>query len=260
MLPVIAEHLYDHPKYYDLVFGSDWRAEFDFLCGCFEQFADREVQRVFEPACGTGRLLVRLAEAGYQVSGNDLNQHAIDYCNARLRRKGFSASAVVGDMANFELRPKTHAAFNFINSFRHLADEASAVGHLRSVAGALARGGLFLLGLHLTPTKAPATDEESWSARRGNLMVNSRMWSTGVDLRRRRENVSMTFDVYTPSQQFRMAEEIVFRTYTAPQMRHLFAKVPELELVETFDFHYDLSDPIEVDPTTEDVVYVLRRR
>ncbi len=254
------EHLYDHPKYYDLVFGSDWRAEYDFLRACFERYADREVRRVFEPACGTGRLLVRLAEDAYDVGGNDLNCHAVDYCNARLQRKGFPATAVVGDMADFKLHPKTDAAFNFINSFRHLKDEAAAVGHLRCVAAALARGGLFLLGLHLTPTKATATDEESWSARRGNLMVNSRMWSTGVDLRRRRENVSMTFDIYTPRRQFRLAEDIVFRTYTAPQMRQLFAKVPELELIETFDFHYDASDPVEVDATTEDVVYVLRRR
>jgi hypothetical protein len=32
------------------------------------------------------------------------------------------------------------------------------------------------------------------------------------------------------------------------------------ESVATYDFAYDLDDPIEVDATTEDVVYVLRRR
>ncbi len=32
------------------------------------------------------------------------------------------------------------------------------------------------------------------------------------------------------------------------------------EIVETFDFGYDLSDPITVDAASEDVVYVLRRR
>ena len=26
---VIRAHLYDFPKYYDLVFGSDWKAEFE---------------------------------------------------------------------------------------------------------------------------------------------------------------------------------------------------------------------------------------
>ncbi len=260
MLPVTNDHLYDHPKYYDLVFGSDWKAEFNFLLCCFEQFANREVRRIFEPACGTGRLLVRLAEAGYEVSGNDLNQHAVDYCNERLRRKGYPKSVVVGDMSEFRLHRKVDAAFNLINSFRHLGSEAAAQGHLRSVADSLARGGLFLLGLHLTPTKGPASDEESWSARRGNLMVNSRMWSTGVDLRRRQESVSMTFDIYTPRRQFRMAEDIVFRTYTAPQMKKLIDSVPELELVEAFDFHYDTTEPIEIDATTEDIVYVLRRK
>lgn len=260
MLPVINEHLYDHPKYYDLVFGSDWRAEFDFLVECFEQFADREVRRVFEPACGTGRLLVRLAEAGYDVGGNDLNPRAVDYCNERLRRKDFAETVEVGDMADFKLKRKVDAAFNFINSFRHLGDEASALGHLQCVARGLNPGGLFLLGLHLTPTKGPAMDEESWSARRGNLMVNSRMWSTGIDLRRRQESVSMTFDVYTPTRQFRMAEDIVFRTYTAPQMQKLIDAVPEFELVETFDFHYDTREPIKIGARTEDVVYILRRR
>lgn len=260
MLEVVKEHLYDHPKYYDLVFGSDWRAEFDFLGECFELFADREVRRVFEPACGTGRLLVRLAEAGYEVSGNDLNARAVEFCNARLLRKGFPESVVVGDMADFKLKRKVDAAFNFINSFRHLADQAAALGHIQCVANSLASGGLFLLGLHLTPTKGQPEDEESWSARRGNLVVNSRMWSTGIDLTRRQESVSMTFDIYTPTRQFRMAEDIVFRTYTARQMRDLIAAVPELEVVQTFDFHYDTSEPIKIDARTEDVVYVLRRR
>ena len=32
------------------------------------------------------------------------------------------------------------------------------------------------------------------------------------------------------------------------------------ETVETFSFAYDLDDPIVVDGTSEDVVYVLRRK
>ena len=32
---VVTGSLYDYPKYYDLLFGSDWKAEFDFLEGCF---------------------------------------------------------------------------------------------------------------------------------------------------------------------------------------------------------------------------------
>ena len=70
----------------------------------------------------------------------------------------------------------------------------------------------------------------------------------------------MTVDVYTPTRQFRLAEEMSFRTYTAAQFRRLLRRVADLELVETHDFAYELSRPIDVDDQTEDVVYVLRKR
>lgn len=83
-METIAGHLYDFPTYYDLIFGSDWKAEYKFLLACFERFSKRPVNRVFEPACGTGRLLVKLAEAGYEVAGNDLNEKAVAFCNKRF--------------------------------------------------------------------------------------------------------------------------------------------------------------------------------
>src|SRR5687768_7580680 len=124
-------NLYDYPRYYDLVFGSDWKAEFDFLTAAFKHFVPFRVRRVFEPACGTGRLLFRLANAGYQVSGLDLNPRAVAYCNKRLSRRGYRESVFVGDMANFSLARRVDAAFNMINSFRHLLTEQQAAAHLK---------------------------------------------------------------------------------------------------------------------------------
>ena len=37
MLETINGNLYDFPKYYDLVYGSDWKAEVDFLEACFDR-------------------------------------------------------------------------------------------------------------------------------------------------------------------------------------------------------------------------------
>ncbi|MCA9247545.1 MAG: class I SAM-dependent methyltransferase [Planctomycetales bacterium] len=252
-------NLYDYPKYYDLVFGSDWKAEYDFLLAAFDRYAARRVRRVFEPACGTGRLLLPLAKAGYRVAGNDLNPKAVAYCNRRLARHGFKSTAVVGDMADFTLRRPVDAAFNTINSFRHLASESQARAHLECMANALAPGGIYLLGLHLTPTRGEAIDEESWAARRGNLAVISHMQTLSVDLKARMETVGMTFDVYTPTQNFRLANEIGFRTYTARQMRALLESDSAFEVAAVYDFAYEIDEPIRVGPETEDVVYVLRR-
>lgn len=252
--------LYDFPKYYDLLFGSDWKAEFDFLREVFQKHAGRTVQRVFEPACGTGRLLIKLAQAGYKVAGNDLNPKAVAYCNARLERHGYGQPVNVGDMSDFTVGKTFDAGFNTINSFRHLATQEQALGHLQCMAEGTNTGGLYILGLHLIPTRGDRSEEESWSARRGNLVVNSRMWSKAIDTRRRMEALGMTLDVYTPTKQFRIRDEMFYRTYNKSQMESLIADVPAWELVETYDFAYEIDDPITVDATTEDVVYVLRKR
>ncbi len=138
-MEVLRADIYDYPRYYDLVYGSDWHAEFRFLLGCFDRHARAPVRRVFEPACGTGRLLFRLGREGYEVSGLDLNPKAVQYCNDRLVRHGLPASVLVGDMTRFHLPRKVDAAFNMINSFRHLPDESSAQRHLQAMARALPR-------------------------------------------------------------------------------------------------------------------------
>jgi len=260
MPDTVSANLYDFPKYYDLIFGNDWKAEFDFLLAAFAKHGPRNVRRVFEPACGTGRLLIKLAQRGFDVAGNDLNPKAVKFCNDRLARYGFPRSAVVGDMSDFRVAKKCDAAFNMINSFRHLPTEAMARSHLQCVARALRQGGIYLLGLHLTPTKGAAIEDESWAARRGNLAVNSYMWTKNRDLKTRNEELGMTFDVYTPSKQFRIEDEMHYRIYTARHMRKLLASVPELEVIETYDFTYEIDEPVEIEADTEDVVFVLRKR
>lgn len=258
-MDVLHADLYDFPKYYDLLFGSDCRAELRFLKGCFRKFGREPTRRVFEPACGTGRLLIKLARAGFDVAGNDLNPKAVDFCNERLRRQGYRPSVTVGDMSNFRVAKKFDAAFNMINSFRHLGSEAQAEGHLRCMAAALARGGLYVLGLHLTPLQGPYTEDEAWTARRGHLSINSYMWTKQRDLKRRNEKLGLRFDIYTPTQQFRIEDEMNYRTYTARQFQDLLNRTDVFEVAALYDFHYRLNRPIVIDAQTEDVVFVLRR-
>jgi SAM-dependent methyltransferase len=257
----LTGNIYDYPRYYDLVFGSDWKAEFDFLTACFERYArGGKVQKLFEPACGTGRLMYRLAAAGYEVSGLDLNPRAVEFCNARLAKHGYEPSAFVADMSDFKLKRKVDAAFNTINSFRHLLREEHATNHLRCVAASLRKGGIYVLGFHLTPRVGPTTDKESWSARRGQLCVNTHMWTTSRDLVLREERCAMTFDIHTPSHHGRIEDEIVFRIYTKVQLNALLDRVRELELAAVHDFAYCLDEQTTLDDAAEDVVLILRKR
>ncbi len=259
-MDVLNANLYDFPKYYDLLFGSDCGAELRFLKECFARFGRQPTRRVFEPACGTGRLLIKLAQAGYDVAGNDLNPKAVDFCNDRLERNGFRRSVTVDDMSNFQVKKKFDAAFNMINSFRHLGSEEQAEGHLRCMAAALNQKGLYVLGLHLTPKRGPYTEDEAWTARRGHLSINSYMWTKRRDLKRRNEKLGLRFDIYTPTRQFRIEDEMNYRTYSAGQFADLLARTGVFEIAALYDFHYRFDRPVEIDERTEDVVYVLRRK
>ncbi|MBC8355813.1 MAG: class I SAM-dependent methyltransferase [Planctomycetes bacterium] len=259
-METLNANLYDFPRYYDLVFGSDWKAEFDFLTACFPKHATGSVTRVFEPACGTGRLMYRLAKEGYDVSGLDLNSKAVAYCNKRLKGHGFAETAFAADMTDFHLDQNVDIAFNMINSFRHIQTAEGAKSHLMCVANCLRQGGLYILGLHLTPTASAPSEAESWSASRGNLCVNTSLWMMDRNLKKREETFSMTFDIYTPTKSFRIEDTISFRTYTADEMSSLVNNVGGFEVAATYDFAYNINHPISVDASTEDVVYILRKR
>ncbi|MEM6365387.1 MAG: hypothetical protein AAF745_13255 [Planctomycetota bacterium] len=120
-------------------------------------------------------------------------------------------------------------------------------------------GGLYLLGIHLTPTKVAPSETESWSARRGSLSINTHMWTVAREPQKRLERFGIYFDIHTPRRSFRINDELHLRSYTAPQMRRTFVAGGYWDCIATYDFGYDLGYPIDVDATTEDVVYVLRR-
>ena len=128
------------------------------------------------------------------------------------------------------------------------------------MADSLVKGGLYLLGLHLIPTEGERLEDESWHARRGNLTVNTYMWSMGIDEKKRMEYLGLKINVYTPTKQMVIEDEMHYRTYSARQMASLLKKVPAFECVGVYDFAYDLDQPVTVGPDTEDVVYVLKKK
>ncbi len=271
-IKTIEGNIYDYPTYYDLIFGADWAAEFKFLEAAFAKHvtpakkkgakSGKPTQglRLLEPACGTGRLIYRMAKAGYECAGLDLNEKAIDYCNKRLAKNGLPESAWVADMTDFKVDRPYDAAFNTINSFRHLGTEKLTLAHFRCLGEAIRPGGIYALGFHLTPLVGEATDEERWSARRGHLMINTHMWPRDKDPKNRVERFNLRFDVYRPTEQLRIDDCLVLRSYTFKQFESMIAKTEHWEIEEAYDFRYDINEPIEVDESTEDVVYILKRK
>lgn len=259
-METITESIYDFPKYYDLVFGSDCAAEMKFIQQVNDQFLGGKAKKLFEPACGTCRLMYGLVKKGFVVEGIDLNEKAVDFGNKRFARGKFAESAWVADMSNFKPRKKYDLAFNTINSFRHLSTAQAATSHLTCMANGAKKNGIYLIGIHLNPAVGDTVDQESWAARRGHLSVLTHMRTESRDPKARMDRFAINFDIYTPTKQFRIEDVLCMRSYTHQQFVRMIELEGSWEIESAFDFTYDIETPIVVDESTEDVVFVLRKK
>jgi len=264
MTTQITGSIYDYPNLYDVLFSDMCRPEIDFLTAFFERHYGKKTLSLFEPACGSGRLLYHLAKLGFDVTGLDLNPLSIAFCNRRLKKHGFKESAIVGNMASFSLadmgrRKKFDAAFNFVSSFLHLTTEADAQNHLHAVADVLKTKGIYLLGFHLKPKGEQHCLHERWSLRRGALSVQSNLQSLSQDLKRRIEMIEVRIEAETPKKCYDIVDRFPFRIYSAPQFYDLLTAVNRFRILETYSFDYDISQPVSVTADTEDVLFVLER-
>lgn len=251
---------YDYPEYYDLAFADDTHGEADFIAAACERFAVGPVRRMLEPGCGGGRLVVELARRGYYVLGFDNNEKMLAHLQQRIQRGKLTAEAYAGDMTKFRVARQVDAIYNTFNTFRHLTTEEAALAHLRSAAKALRKGGLYVLGFHLLPDDASLECIERWKAKRGqaNVSFTLRVVESSRKVRIERLRVSML--VRKPGKEIRVATEFPLRLYSPKQFSELLAEVPEFELVEVYDFCYDIDDPVRFDDELSDAVFILRKR
>ena len=259
-MEVINQSIYDFPKYYDLVFGSDCAAEMKFIRAANDVFLGGKAKQLFEPACGTGRLIHGLAKKGHSVEGVDLNEKSIIFANQRFERASLPCTAWVADMSDFSAKKKFDLAFNTINSFRHLPTADAAEAHLTCMANRAKKNAIYLVGIHITPIKGETVDEESWAARRGHLSVLTHMWTESRDAKARMDRFGIHFDIYTPTKQFRITDVLEMRSYTHQQFQRMVEHEGNWDIEEVFDFQYEIDSPVEVVDSTEDVVYVLRKK
>ncbi|MFO1063622.1 MAG: class I SAM-dependent methyltransferase [Pirellulales bacterium] len=251
---------YDYPEYYDLGFQEDVPKEVKFLQQAFKRFSEEPVKRIIEPACGTGRLVYRLAKLGYDVAGFDLNDNTLNYLRKKLDKAKLKAHVFNANMIDFTVDQPYDAAMNMINTIRHLLTEEDAVAHLRSVCNALRPGGLFFLGLHIMPPNCDGECVERWKAQSGKTQVNYHLKVTEWYPRKRLETLRVSMTIRKgDAKPVKVHTDITLRTYTLRQLKSLLAKVPEFELVETYDFWYEIDEPVDINESA-DTLLVRRKR
>ncbi len=134
-----------------------------YIMDLFDAAAKRPIQTVLELACGTGKMLVELSQAGYNVYGLDASYEMVKLATSRLsklRRTNGVLSPVAldgrsvdlgavwcGDMQNFTLAAPVDAAICLYDSFNYNLEIKSGRQLLNGVAQAVRPGGVFIFDI-----------------------------------------------------------------------------------------------------------------
>jgi SAM-dependent methyltransferase len=127
-------------------FDADYAGYLDDL-PLIEAYAQRAGSPLLELGCGTGRLLIPLAECGYRVTGVDLSPEMLRIARAKAEAAGVAdhVKLIEGDFAGAPLDETYHLAFVVMNSFLHLNTLERQLCALRHWYAHLTPGGLLVI-------------------------------------------------------------------------------------------------------------------
>jgi SAM-dependent methyltransferase len=139
----MAEYV-DFAEYYD--FDHDLTLDVNF----YLDFARQCGSPILELACGTGRLLLPLAEAGFEIHGVDLSQNMLALCRQKVNAKHLNERVclTLADMARFDLPRKDFTlVYVALRSFMHLLTQADQLACLQQAHKHLRPGGYFIVNM-----------------------------------------------------------------------------------------------------------------
>ena len=117
---------------------------------------ERYGQPVLDLACGAGRLLVPMLQAGADVDGCDISQDMLDQCRRRATAAGFDPMLSAQAMDTFQL-PRRYRTIYLCDSFGLAGSRAADLASLRRCHEHLEAGGALILTID-----AEYTDADSW--------------------------------------------------------------------------------------------------
>jgi SAM-dependent methyltransferase len=127
---------------------------------------------ILEPACGTGRTLVPLLDAGHAMTGFDASPDMLARCRAKCAERGHAPDLSQQRFEDFRYADPFAAILVPVGTFTLIDDFAVAMAVLRRFRDHLRPGGRLVLDLQSLASLAQrGEDRRSWTAENGDLLT-----------------------------------------------------------------------------------------
>jgi cyclopropane fatty-acyl-phospholipid synthase-like methyltransferase len=136
---------------YDLIapFYDIEHAHFDEDLDIYHNFAELCGGKILELACGSGRVMLSLAEQGYDVTGIDNSGKMLELARAAFAEAGVTAHCTLleQDLCTFHIDQKFRLAIIALGSFAHITNRQAQQQALATVRAHMSHGGTFIVDI-----------------------------------------------------------------------------------------------------------------
>lgn len=219
-------------KYYD--FDHAFTVDIDF----YLDFAKQCQPPILELACGTGRVLIPLAKAGFKIYGVDICENMLEVCRGTVNQYRLEKQVhlSLADMAGFDFPHKDFGlVLTALRSFMHLLTQADQLSCLRRVYDHLRPDGYCILSVM-------APDPQKLAEKPGEVFVVRREFDLSNGHHVVRKERLVKHDVVNQVhyfefkfEEFDTAENLVQERFVPLYLRYTFPNELQL-LLETVGF------------------------
>jgi SAM-dependent methyltransferase len=218
--------------YYDYVPVVAGRRDVDFYVAATQSYGDP----VLELGCGTGRVTLALAKAGFRVTGIDLSERMLARCSEKraalpteVRER---VHLIQADMTRFDLGEQSRLVIIPFRPFQHLLETQQQIDCLECARRHLALGGKLIADFFQTDPRRmhdPAFQQESEAAQEFEVpdgrRVKMRDRVAAFHRAEQRNDVEMIYYVRHPDgREERLVFAFTVRYFFRYEVEHLLAR------------------------------------
>lgn len=254
------ENIYENTaRLYDADNRDNLSADIPF----YLEFAGKQNGDILELGCGTGRVALVLAAAGFHVAGLDLSEEMLRVFREKLSAKpelSDMISLVHGDMSNFCLDRKFALIIAPFRAFQAVTDDRDIDNALSCIRKHLVSNGIFIVNV-FNPNRVMdqswCYDEqiqwECFDENTGNYIVK-RHRGDKIDTEKRIIYPHFSFEVTYPDGKKQLfTDDLKLKYYDRVRLRAVIEKAG-MEITEEYSW-YDKTPP-----DGREIIFICRRK
>ena len=135
----------NYDRYLDVMYNQEFDKHEGFQDFYLELAKKYGKDGVIDVACGTGAVLLYLAEHGVKADGTDLSEEMCRVCGQKAAAKKLDLRIFPANMIDFDADRKYSLVIIARSGFMHLPDQKSQISALKNLARHLVAGGILTL-------------------------------------------------------------------------------------------------------------------